>query len=402
MKHPVANIRIADFDYPLPEEKIAKYPVEPRDSSKLLVFRKGAVSGDIYENLPSYLPDESLLVFNQTRVVQARLQFRKNENTTIEVFCLGPFGGQDIQQAMQSGSPVLYRCLIGGARKWKSGPLHLSTPSGVVLKAEKLESEEDTFIVRFSWESENHFAQILEEAGKTPLPPYLNRDAEESDKSRYQTLFALNNGSVAAPTAGLHFTASLLENLSEKGVETEFLTLHVGAGTFKPVSSDTVADHLMHAEEFFVTPALVRKIRDSISKKLIPVGTTSMRALESIYWLGVKAVLKPDDFSFEVQQWEPYEYASPPAPIQALDALLKIMKKENLELVTARTSLLIAPGYHHYLCKGLLTNFHQPKSTLLLLVASMIGEDWKTVYQYALKNDFRFLSYGDGCLLLRD
>lgn len=402
MEDSVKNIKIADFDYALPDDKIARYPAEPRDSSKLLLFKKGRVSEDVYRNLAEHLPADTLLLFNQTRVVQARLKFPKNETTTIEIFCLAP-EGQDIQQAMQSSSPVRYQCLVGGARKWKSGPLVLQTPAGERLQAEKLERKDDTFVIEFSWEGRHHFADILEEAGKTPLPPYLNREAEATDKERYQTLFARENGSVAAPTAGLHFTDSLFATLAQKGIETEYLTLHVGAGTFKPVSSEKVAGHQMHAEEFFVSAALVRKILKASAKKIIPVGTTSMRALESLYWLGTQALQgKGENFKWEVDQWEPYRHSSPPAPADALAALLQLMESQKREWATAHTSLMIAPGYRHRLCKGLLTNFHQPRSTLLLLVASLIGEDWKSLYQYALQHNFRFLSYGDGCLILRD
>lgn len=397
----VKKIRIADYDYPLPDEKIARYPVEPRDASKLLLYKKGSIAEDVYRNLGDHLPKGSTLLFNQTRVVQARLKFPKNESTTIEIFCLEPAEGIDIQQAMQSSSPLDYKCLVGGARKWKSGKLEITTECGTKLSAEKIDRQNGTFSIRFSWDGDAHFAQILEEAGKTPLPPYLNRDAEESDRERYQTLFAKNNGSVAAPTAGLHFTDELLEQLRQQGIREEFLTLHVGAGTFKPVSSETVEGHDMHGEEFFITRELIANLLEALSGPIIPVGTTSMRALESLYWLGAKFLENPDQ-TFEVGQWEPYQHAHPPKPSEALSALQRKLEATDTEMVTARTSIIIAPGYQHRICSGLLTNFHQPKSTLLLLVASMIGEDWKSVYEYALENDFRFLSYGDGCLLLKN
>ncbi len=402
MEELVKNIRIENYNYQLPDDKIARYPVEPRDSSKLLIYQKDHISEDRYARLAAYLPENALLLFNQTRVIQARLLFPKNEQTTIEIFCLEP-EGMDIQQAMQSSSPVVYRCLIGGARKWKNYPLHITTSAGTRVTAEKLENKGGSFLLRFSWDNDKHFAAILEEGGKTPLPPYLNRPAEESDKERYQTLFALNEGSVAAPTAGLHFTDRLLKELKQKGFEKAFLTLHVGAGTFKPVSTPTLHEHEMHWEEFWVDQALLLKLREQIKRPIIPVGTTSMRTLESIYWLGVQCLEKKINLKEPtVEQWLPYRYSSYPDPERALTALLTEMKAANLNKIIAHTSLIIAPGYKHQLCAGLLTNFHQPQSTLLLLVASLIGEEWKSIYQYALQHDFRFLSYGDGCLILRN
>lgn len=403
MEQDVKNIRIDDFSYELPEEKIARYPAFPRDSSKLLVYRNGEIKESIYRNLPDHLPENALLLFNQTRVVQARLRFPKNENTLIEIFCLEPHNRKDIQQAMQSRSPLEYKCLVGGARKWKNGALTLMTNSGETLTAEKVSRDNGTFIIRFSWSSDQYFAAILEELGKTPLPPYLNRDAEEADKETYQTMFAKTDGSVAAPTAGLHFTDELLAQLKEAGIQEEFITLHVGAGTFKPVSAETMSDHTMHAEEFFVDRKLLDSLIENLHKPFIPVGTTSLRALESLYWLGtkiLKQVLPLEEYM--VNQWEPYEQEHLPTVKDALQAIAYEMSRNNMEIFTAKTRLIIAPGYQHRICKGLLTNFHQPKSTLLLLVASFIGEDWKKVYQYALDHSFRFLSYGDGCLLLKE
>ncbi len=403
MEQDVKNIRIEDYSYDLPDEKIARYPVTPRDSSKLLVYNNGLIGEDVYRNLGNHLPEGALLLFNQTRVVQARLKFPKNESTTIEIFCLEPHKRRDIQQAMESSSPLEYSCLVGGARKWKGGALSLTTSNGETLTAEKASRENGTFIIRFSWTGKMHFAAILEELGKTPLPPYLNRDAEESDKKTYQTLFAKTDGSVAAPTAGLHFTEELLEDLKKNGFQEEFITLHVGAGTFKPVSTYKMADHLMHAEEFFIDRKLLDTLLENLHKPIVPVGTTSLRALESLYWLGTK-ILK-QEFSpteYVVSQWEPYQDQKLPEVRDALQAIAIEMSKNNLDILTAKTSLIIAPGYKHRICRGLLTNFHQPKSTLLLLVASFIGENWKSVYDYALNNDFRFLSYGDGCLILKD
>ncbi len=402
MEQDVKNIRIEEYNYPLPDERIAKYPVSPRDTSKLLIYEDGNIREDQYKHLLKYLPRDSFLLFNQTRVVQARLKFPKNETTTIEVFCLEPAEQMDIQQAMQAKSPLRYKCLVGGARKWKSGKLAIQLEDGTALYAEKIDRDNGSFIIEFSWDSDCHFADILEKAGKTPLPPYLNRDAEDADKSTYQTLFARQNGSVAAPTAGLHFTEALLQELKDCGVEEAFITLHVGAGTFKPVSTETVAEHDMHYEEFFIDKKLLDSLLDNLDRPIIPVGTTSLRALESIYWLGVK-ILKsgiPDD-SYVITQWEPYSGEKLPSPLEALQAVAYEMSIKNLEILTAKTQLIIAPGYKHQICSGLLTNFHQPKSTLLLLVSSFVGPKWKDIYNYALDHDFRFLSYGDGCLILK-
>ncbi len=403
MEQDVKNIRIEEYYYDLPDEKIAKYPVSPRDSSKLLIYQNEQITDSQYNQLDKFLPKDSLLLFNQTKVVQARLKFPKNEHTLIEIFCLEPHNKRDIQQAMQSSSPIEYKCLVGGARKWKSGPLQLTTSSGEILSAEKITRENDSFIIQFSWTGEQHFAAILEEVGKTPLPPYLNRDAEEKDKTTYQTLFAKTDGSVAAPTAGLHYTEELLEKLAERGIQEEFITLHVGAGTFKPVSTETMSDHEMHAEEFFIERSLLDALLDNLEKPFIPVGTTSLRALESLYWLGTKLLKISGSLdSYHVTQWEPYQEGHLPTVKDALQAIAIEMSEKGVEILTAKTQLIIAPGYKHRICQGLLTNFHQPKSTLLLLVASFIGDGWKTVYNHALKNNYRFLSYGDGCLILHD
>ncbi len=400
MSQAVKNIRIEDFSYELPDERIARYPLNPRDSSKLLIYNGHEISESHYRNVGDYLPNDTLLLFNQTRVVQARLIFPKNENTNIEVLCLEPMDLPDLQQAMQSSSPIRYKCLVGGARKWKSGKLAMTSAVGTVLYAEKIERLEGSFCIEFSWEGNKHFAEILEEFGRTPLPPYLNRAAEEKDKSTYQTTYAKLDGSVAAPTAGLHFTENLLEQLKTKGVQEEFITLHVGAGTFKPVSSDTMEEHEMHAEEFFVEKSVVETLLKNLYKNVIPVGTTSMRALESIYWLGAKLLVNPKLNDYHITQWEPYQNEANPQAEDALKAVLNHLNQKSADMLIAKTQLIIAPGYKHHICKGLLTNFHQPKSTLLLLVASLIGDRWKDIYSYALQNDFRFLSYGDGCLIL--
>lgn len=402
MKEHIQSIRISEYNYDLPEEKIARYPTEPRHNSRLLIYRRGQICEDRYLALDQYLPEHSLLIFNQTKVIQARLRFRKDENTIIEVFCLEPPKGQDIHTIMQSHSPVVYRCLIGGARKWKSGSLGLVTATGKELKVEKLAQLEGDFLVRFSWNGPGHFAAMLAEAGITPLPPYIKREAEKSDIEDYQTTYALVEGSVAAPTAGLHFSETLMSRLEEAYVAKDFLTLHVGAGTFKPVSSEKIGDHDMHAEEFFPNIDFLERLRDRRDQKIIAVGTTSMRALESIYWLGVKLMNGGTLKNPMVEQWDPYQHYQLPPAKDAIQSLINSMMAEELSVLRARTSLIIAPGYVHRICNGLLTNFHQPRSTLLLLVASLVGEDWKSIYRYALNHNFRFLSYGDGCLILKD
>lgn len=401
MEQDVKNIRIEDFNYELSDERVAKFPANPRDSSKLLVYKNADIADSVYSRLSDHLPPNAFLLFNQTKVVQARLKFPKNEHSTIEIFCLEPYSKKDIQQAMQSSSPLEYKCMVGGARKWKNGLLEITTANGCALSAEKVGREDGAFIIRFSWTGDQHFAAILEDMGKTPLPPYLNREAVEEDKETYQTLFAKVDGSVAAPTAGLHFTESLLQQLEATGKQMEFITLHVGAGTFKPVSSETMSDHDMHAEEFFVERQLLDAILDNLHKPFIPVGTTSMRALESLYWLGVKILKQGFQIrEYLITQWEPYTNEHLPDVKTALQAIALAMSNHNLDMITAKTQLIIAPGYKHRICSGLLTNFHQPKSTLLLLVASMVGKPWKSIYAHALQNDYRFLSYGDGCLLL--
>ncbi len=403
MKDHIKRIRISEYNYDLPAEKIAKFPASPRHNSRLLLYRKGQIKEDKYLHLSQHLPTNTHLIFNQTRVIQARLLFEKNENTLIEIFCLEPPKGNDIQALMQSRSPIEYRCLIGGARKWKSGKLALTTSQGTRVEVEKLKNLGGDFLIRFCWNSGSHFASMLEEAGLTPLPPYLKRKAETSDIKNYQTIYAKEEGSVAAPTAGLHFSNELMNSLQINGISTDYLTLHVGAGTFKPVVSSNIGEHDMHAEEFFPELDFLERLSDQLDQKnIIAVGTTSMRALESSYWLGVKLLRDENIADLHVRQWEPYQYTILPSPKEAISALIKYMHLRKLNLLKAKTSLIIAPGYTHKICNGLLTNFHQPKSTLLLLVASLVGEDWKSIYRYALNHNFRFLSYGDGCLILRD
>jgi len=404
-------LQIKDFTYHLPDEKIARFPLEDRDASRLLVFDQGDLREGHYRNIGKYLPQQTLLVFNETRVIHARLLFRKATGGRIEVFCLEPDERYpDVQTAMLQKGKVYWKCLVGGAAKWKDGQdLELNTEEeapatkALQLRASLHEKKESYFILQLLWNPEFSFAEALQIAGKVPLPPYLNRESEASDTHRYQTIFARQEGSVAAPTAALHFTDTLLERLRQQQVETAFVTLHVGAGTFKPVKSDTMEGHDMHAEWLEVTPALIREIIERLERKepVVAVGTTSARTLESLYWLGVR-LHRNDLPSLEgvaVPQWYPYDRDSDLPAADAYRALLAYIAEKKLEKIITRTQIIIAPGYRFRVIRGLVTNFHQPQSTLLLLVSAMIGPDWKKLYDYALSHDFRFLSYGDGCLL---
>ncbi len=397
------DIRIEEFDYPLEPHRIAKYPLKERDLSKLLVYKAGEIHESVYRNLPNALPEGARLIFNNTKVVQARLLFRLPTGREIELFCLEPDADfLDINLAMQQKKEVKWHCLVGGNKKWKDGVILEGSLGNTTIKAERLSRGVDSFLIRFFWEPiALTFAEVLDELGKTPLPPYLKRDAEQSDKERYQTVYAEHEGSVAAPTAGLHFTSSLLEKLSNDGFQQSFVTLHVGAGTFKPVSSDTIGNHEMHHELIQADVELIRSIAQE-EGSVIPVGTTSMRTLESLYYLGVKVLNHPDITlkDLHVSQWDPYQTALKPTKESALNALASYLEKKGLKKVMTKTQLMIAPGYTFQICNGLITNFHQPKSTLMLLVAALIGDDWAKVYRYAIDHDFRFLSYGDGSLLL--
>lgn len=412
------HISIADYSYTLPAELIAHYPLAERDASKLLVYRQGNISEDIYRHIVEYLPARSLLVFNNTKVVEARILFRKPTGGQIELFCLEPpedYGG--IAAAMAQTGKVRWRCLIGGASKWKPGQVlrkscELRDTGGgqgekisrIMLAARYIDKQDDAFLIELSWQPpELSFSELLHQAGLIPLPPYIRRAAESSDAERYQTIYARHDGSVAAPTAGLHFTDNLFQRLAAKEIFQTFVTLHVGAGTFLPVKAPTLSDHTMHVEWIAVTKDTIRLLLDTLSDPIIPVGTTSARTIESLYWLGVKAMsdpaLSPDDLV--VHQWDAYgRTMQEPTAAEALTALLEWMQRRQLAQVITRTQLLITPGYRWRIAKGLITNFHQPESTLLLLVASLIGEDWRKIYEYALSHDFRFLSYGDGSLLL--
>lgn len=409
MKHP-STLSIQEFTYELPDERIARYPLAERDASRLLVYRKGEISESVYRNLAAALPPESLLVFNNTRVVEARLLFQKETGGVIEIFCLEP-GDQyaDITSAMLQKGKVYWKCLVGGAKKWKEGPLRMEIqPTAVhsdplVIEAGKVAQHNDYFIIELSWNNAAmSFAELLHAAGSIPLPPYLNRKTEAADKERYQTIYAAQDGSVAAPTAGLHFTPHVFETLQQKNIHRAFVTLHVGAGTFKPVKASTMGEHEMHAEFIEVSAALLRQLILQHEQGIIAVGTTSLRTLESLYWLGVKVIATPDipAAALQLQQWEPYEQPEQDIPATtALQALLQWIEQQPLQQLITKTQIIIAPGYRFRVISGLITNFHQPQSTLLLIVAAITGNDWKRIYRYAMENDFRFLSYGDGCLL---
>lgn len=401
MLHP-RELRIEDYTYELPDERIAKYPLEQRDVSKLLVYDKGNMQEDSYQNIAQHIPESTLMVFNETKVVHARLLFKKPTGGVIEVFCLEPHTDYgDVQTAMLQKNKVWWQCMIGGASKWKHGMILTLSCDECTISAAIVDRGRGAFTLELTWEEDMSFAEVLHYAGKVPLPPYLHRNAEESDEERYQTIYAKHEGSVAAPTAGLHFTDKVMDSLKAKGVDTGFVTLHVGAGTFKPVKSETMEEHDMHAEWIDVSAATVEQLIAHLDKGIVSVGTTSMRTLESLYWIGAKLHLGIDiDFSqIAVTQWEPYELTEQPDAIAALTAILNYLKEKGQDRLLTRTQILIAPPYQPKLIKGLVTNFHQPQSTLLLLVGAMIGDDWKRLYQHAMDNDFRFLSYGDGCLL---
>jgi len=404
------KIAISDYTYVLPNERIALHPLPERDQSRLLIWENKKIRQDIFKNITDYLPPNSLLVFNDTKVIQARILFKKSTGAVIEIFCLEPYEKIiDYETVMAMTGSVKWKCMIGGAGKWKSGSLEKSftiNNEPVKVKVTLKEKLPDSYVAEFSWQPQHHsFAAVLEHAGKMPLPPYIKRDSDVSDIERYQTVYAKYNGSVAAPTAGLHFTPAILSSLKKKKIKTDFVTLHVGAGTFKPVKTPTLELHQMHAELIDVSISTIENIIENISGKIIAVGTTSLRTLETLYWMGVKCALNPayTISEIEIKQWDVYHsplYDTILTDGSAVTALLNWMKKNKLERLVLKTEILIAPGYVFKIVDGLITNFHQPNSTLLLLVAAAVGDDWKNIYNYALENDFRFLSYGDGCLLL--
>lgn len=405
----IRNINIDTYRYDLPDARIAKYPLAQRDASKLLVFKHGNIEEKVFTGIVDELPEGSLLVFNNTKVIHARLHFTLPNGRRLEILCLDPLLPLDYQQNLSSTSSVSWKCMVGGNRRWKSGEISMNIQLDgeiVRLTAKRVERLEGTFEILFSWDNDQlSFGELLTEGGIIPLPPYLNRASEESDSDRYQTIYAKPEGSVAAPTAGLHFTPAVMEQLKTKGIHKKFVTLHVGAGTFKPVKTDRLGEHEMHCERIFVDLDFVVNLAKTLANNcsVIPVGTTSLRTLESLYWLGVRLVHDPSTAleNIIIGQWEPYEQTKDlPSAKMAIQALATALKDSGNTHLEAATQLLIAPGYKSQLIGGLITNFHQPGSTLLLLVAALIGEKWATIYDYAMEHDFRFLSYGDSSLLL--
>jgi len=415
------EISIADYSYDLPNGTIAYYPLAERDASRLLVYRAGELHEDIYRNIAQHLPEGALLVFNNTRVVEARIVFQKPTGGLIEIFCLEPppeYGG--IAAALTRTGSVRWKCLIGGASKWKPGQVLRKELGPLILEARWVERVEGAFLIELSWmPADLSFAELLHRAGLVPLPPYIHRTVESTDSERYQTVYARHDGSVAAPTAGLHFTEAIFQQLEQRGIQRTFVTLHVGAGTFLPVKTATLGEHPMHIEFIAVRVEVIRELRDRLTtgRPVIAVGTTSARTLESLYWLGARVVADPSVAAenLVVHQWDAYAQGetadrretagrawerSDSGAAEALQALLAWMETRGLKELVTTTQLLITPGYSWKIVAGLVTNFHQPESTLLLLIASLVGEDWRTMYGYALEHGFRFLSYGDGCLLL--
>lgn len=408
MKEDPKHIRISEFNYPLPDERIAKFPLPVRDQSKLLLYRHGEVTEDIFTSLPDYLPANSLMIFNNTKVIQARLHFHKDTGALIEVFCLEPVQPNDYALNFQQTEHAAWLCMIGNLKKWKEGVLKREiTVKGkpLTLTAERGACHGTSHWVDFRWSNpEITFADILEVFGELPIPPYLNRETQESDKETYQTVYSKIKGSVAAPTAGLHFTPRVLDALREKGVALEELTLHVGAGTFKPVKSEEIEGHEMHTEYISVNRSTLEKLV-AHEGKAIAVGTTSVRTLESLYHIGVTLLHNPNatEEDLHVKQWQPYETALETAATPAVDALQAIiayLDLHHMETLHSSTQIIIAPGYEYRIVKAMVTNFHQPQSTLLLLVSAFLHGDWRKIYDYALAHDFRFLSYGDSSLLI--
>ena len=399
--HP-RHLQIKDFTYQLPEERIAKYPLPERDLSKLLIYRNQEISESIYQNIHEYIPENSLLIFNNTKVIHARLFFKNATGAKIEIFCLEPAEeNAEMALVMSRKKSVRWNCLIGGAAKWKEKTLTHQT-NELTLTSEIIERISDAFIVEFSWQpAQLSFAEVLDKTGMIPIPPYLKRESEQIDLNRYQTVYAKHEGSVAAPTSGLHFTNSVFEKLKAKNIFIEEVTLHVGAGTFKPVKSETMQTHEMHAEVIDISATTIETILSSLQQNIIAVGTTSLRTIESLYWMGVKAKLNPASslHELEIKQWDAYELIQTETATGALNSLLTWMKENETQKLICKTQIMIAPPYQLKIATAIITNFHQPNSTLLLLVAAIIGNEWRAVYNYALENDFRFLSYGDGSLL---
>ncbi|MBR6191672.1 MAG: S-adenosylmethionine:tRNA ribosyltransferase-isomerase [Prevotella sp.] len=398
------EICISDYAYELPDERIARYPVKNRDESKLLVYDRGRISHDVFKNITNYLPKGALLIYNNTKVIQARLHFHKNTGALIEVFLLEPYIPHDYERVFQQRETCSWVCMIGNLKKWKDGALERTVTVGgkdVRLTVLREGAESTGHVCRFAWDGDVSFAEILDAVGELPIPPYLNRKTEDGDKKTYQTVYSRIKGSVAAPTAGLHFTEAVLRDVDAHGIEREEVTLHVGAGTFKPVKSERIEGHEMHREYISVRRTTIEKLI-AHGGKAIAVGTTSVRTLESLYYIGCRLLRTPDltEENMTIDQWEPYNATDVIDTLEALNAVLRWMEDNETTVLNASTKIIIVPGYQYHIVSRLITNFHQPQSTLLLLVSALIGDDWHKVYDYALENDFRFLSYGDSSLLI--
>ena len=398
------HIRISDYNYPLPDERIAKFPIAQRDHSKLLVYRKGEVGEDVFYHLPDYLPKGALMVFNNTKVIQARMHFRKETGALIEVFLLEPAEPTDYELMFQTTGHCAWYCLVGNLKKWKEGTLTRTInikQETINVKATRGPIHGTSHRIDFTWDGNVSFAEIIDAMGELPIPPYLNRETQESDKTTYQTVYSKIKGSVAAPTAGLHFTPEVLADIDAHGIDREELTLHVGAGTFKPVKSEEIEGHEMHTEFISVRRQTIEKLI-AHGGEAIAVGTTSVRTLESLYYMGLKVMQNPElsEEQLHVAQWEPYSEVREISTVESLTALRDWMDVHGLEVLHSSTQIIIAPGYDYHIVKMLVTNFHQPQSTLLLLVSAFVKGDWHKIYDYALAHDFRFLSYGDSSLLI--
>ncbi len=401
------QLSINSYNYHLPDNRIAKYPLEERADSKLLLWNEDGISEDIFHNLNQYLPQNSLLVYNNTKVIHARLLFQKVTGAKIEIFCLEPTQPFDYALSLASQGACEWKCIVGNLKKWKEGTLiqKIETADETIsLQAELIGTKDDTHTIRFSWDNDWSFSEILKQIGQLPIPPYLHRKAEEKDNETYQTVYSQIEGSVAAPTAGLHFTNDVLESLKDKGIQLEEVTLHVGAGTFQPVKTEYIDDHIMHAENFIIDDKTIQSLLKNLDN-IIAIGTTTVRTLESLYYIGLKIISNSivlKDGKIQVSQWEPYQNLNQSATIkEALTAILDYMKYKATSYIQAETQILIKPGFQFRLIKGIITNFHQPKSTLLLLVSAFVGSDWKNIYDYAMAHNFRFLSYGDSSFLLK-
>jgi S-adenosylmethionine:tRNA ribosyltransferase-isomerase len=402
------EINIKDFSYALPDDKIAKFPLEKRDESKLLVYKNGNIRDAVFTEIPDEIPADSLIVFNNTRVIHARLLFKRTTGAQIEVFCIEPLDHLDYQLAFASKQTCTWKCMVGNAKRWKVGEeliKEVKTPTGLINLTVKQDGKAgELFVVQFSWDGNLSFAEVLHHAGILPLPPYLNRTTEENDEERYQTIYAKVQGSVAAPTAGLHFTDTVFAKLAAKNISRDEVTLHVGAGTFKPVKSDTLAEHEMHEETVFVTLQTLKTIYQTLehNRNLVAVGTTSTRTLESLYWHGVKLIRQQTDHPISISQWTPYELdASGISALQSITAIIQDLESRQLTELQGSTQIIIAPGYLFKMVDILVTNFHQPENTLILLIAAFVGENWKKIYDHALTHNYRFLSYGDSSILFR-